>query len=447
MDIPSKVSLGKASFLFKKYIALHFFFLLLIALYVFGFEYVPAQDYPNLLYQGHIFNQLLFHGNNFSGIFFLYPYIPPNVVSTIVLAIFDLVFDPFFSGKLYLVLLGFSLYWSINRYIKSFDIRYPMLIAALSFFLTFNLHYLAGYLNFISGLAFTLHIIATMRSHPKLEDNLWFLGMAILISYLCHFIALVILIIYLTVNFIIKKKYVIAFRSFAAALPTIILFGQYLFTRTITILPHSADLDTRGIPEVAIDQVRNFCRVFIPFHHFKWVTELPPPIVAFDYSFSVIVLAGCCLLVIRCILRKNYPITFWLTGISLLLSILLPTYIGGVLLPGERFVIFCLVNAIVLYLSLKPQLLQRNLFFGLLLILGIAGIGYNYFNEYRFNSMVAAHMIPQEAIFQSRTKQEGTNGFLHFHFYDDIKSGKVVPFFNTGIISFPDSIKKSNSEQ
>lgn len=427
--------------------ALHFFYLMLIAIYVFGFQYVPAQDFPNLLYQGHIFNQLVFHGNNFNGIFFLYPYIPPNVVSTVVIAIFDLISDPIFSGKLYLLLLGVSLYWGINRYIKSFAIRNHMLIATLAFFLTFNLHYLAGYLNFITGLAFVLHALANLRNNSKLEENLWYLGSMMLIAYFCHFIALVIFVLYLLVNFVTKKNYVMIIRSLAAALPTIILFAQYLIARTITILPESAGKAEQGIPEITLGQSLNFFRVFIPFHHFKWVTELPPSVIALDYIFSVIVLVGCSILLINCIRQKKYPITFWLAGISLLLSILLPTYIGGVLLPGERFVIFCLVNTTILFLSRKTSALQLRLLLSSVFILGICGIGYNYYNEYRFNTMVASNIIPQDAIYRSRTKQEGTNGFLHFHFYDDIRAGNAVPFFNTGILSYADSIKKSNSEQ
>ena len=144
---------------------LHFFYLSAIGFYIFGFEYVPAQDYPNLLYQAHIFTQLVFHGNTFGGVFSLYTYIPPNAISTVVIAIFSIISNPFFSGKLYLFLLGVALYSGIYRYLKSFEIQYYFLIASISFYLTFNLHYVAAYLNFVTGLAVVLHILATIRNN------------------------------------------------------------------------------------------------------------------------------------------------------------------------------------------------------------------------------------------------------------------------------------------
>ena len=360
MEATNKVFTDKKQNLKMRQWGLHFFYISLIAFYVFGFEYVPAQDFPNLLYQGHIFSQLIFHGNNFGGLFFLYPYIPPNIISTVVIAIFDLFCDPIFSGKLYFLFLGVSFYWGINRYIKSFDIHYPLLVAALAFFLTFNLHYLAAYLNFMTGLAFVLHALATLRKNPKLEESLWYVGSVMLIVFLQFYRSR-----YFCGNISpgqlhTQEKVQPDFTKFAGRTSGNYYFYTLSFVRTINILPQAGGIDTRGIPEMIFEQMRNFLRVIIPFHHFKWITELSSTVVAFDYFFSAIILAGCSLILVHCILRKSYPLAFWLAGISLLSSILLPAYIGGVLLPGERFVIFCVINSFILYLSFKPPHVERK---------------------------------------------------------------------------------------
>lgn len=419
---------------------LHLFYISAIFWFVFGFEYVPAQDYPNLLYQAHIFNQLVFHGNTFGGVFSLYTYVPPNAISTVVIAIFSILSDPFFSGKLYLFFLGVALYFGIYRYLKSFGIQYYSLIASISFYLTFNLHYVAAYLNFVTGLALVLHILATIRNNSKLENNPLFLGAGMLLLYLCHFIALAIFAIYLFINYLVKKKYAMLWKCLIAATPTLLLFGHYLFMRLIPIFRASQEVSSGGLPNILFVQVLNFCRPIIPFHHFKYITKLSDSLLTFELLFSGIILLFCILLLLKCIKRRDFSISFWLSSVSLLLCLFLPSYIGGILLPGERFAVFCLINCIVLYLSHHPAQTRRKIIFVIVFTLGIVGIGYTYYNEYHFNIIIASHTTSPDSLLAHPLKHEGSNGFLHFHYYDDIKFGRIVPFSNTGLIAYPDSL-------
>src|SRR5579872_3464603 len=130
----------------------HFFFVSLFACLIFGFRYLPFQDYPVHLYQGFVFNQVLFHGNTFGGFFHFHPYLPPNAISAILIGIMDIIFDPFLSGKIYLFMLASGLYSGVYQYLVLHLNRKSMACAVFAFLMTLNLHFLMGYLNFLSGL-------------------------------------------------------------------------------------------------------------------------------------------------------------------------------------------------------------------------------------------------------------------------------------------------------
>ena len=297
-----------------------------------------------------------------------------------------------------------------------------------------------GYLNFVTGLALLLHILATILNNSKLENSLWFLGAGMLVLYLCHFIAFGIFAIYLLINYLVKRKYTMLLKTLIAAIPSLLLLGHYLLMRSIPLLRTSPEVLPRGLPDILLVHLLNFCRPIIPFHHFKYVTQLSDSILTLEFLFTGIVLLFCIFLLITCVKRRDFSLPFWLSLISLLLCLFLPPYLGGVLLPGERFAAFCLINCIVLYLSQPRSQIQRRILFVVVFALGIFGIGYTYHNENRFNTIIASHAISYDSLLAHPLKHEGSNGFLHFHFYDDIKFGRVVPFSNTGLIAYPDSL-------
>src|SRR5689334_18397601 len=124
---------------------LHAFYLVLIVVCIFGFQYPPFQDLPVLSYQGYLFNQYFFHGNTFGGYWHLYGYLPPNAVSTIVLGLMDIVLDPIFAGKIYILLLAALLYSGIIRYLRFHTRSNRLAFSSIAFFLTISLHFFMGF--------------------------------------------------------------------------------------------------------------------------------------------------------------------------------------------------------------------------------------------------------------------------------------------------------------
>jgi hypothetical protein len=420
----------------KKY-TLHILYVSLFAVFIFGFTYLPFQDFPILAYQGFVFNEFVFHGNTFGGFFHFQPYIPPNAVSTVIMGIMDVFFDAFVAGKIYLFLLAVALYSGIYRYLRFHLETDSVAFASVAFFLTINVHFLMSYINFLTGLALVFHAIVFIRQRHY-ETNILALGIVILAIYLCHFMPLVLFGLYFTSYFIVTKNYRAFFRLFVAAIPTIIIFIQYLLTRTIPILQDD------GIIKI-IDIIHwKFLILFsplIPFNVFKWVQEIQIPFRITDYIYSVILLICMLYVMGKSIIMRRYSFELWLAIVTFGIAVFIPLNFGGVIPAGERFVSFCVVNIVIISYREKMSRTRRRVAFTLCFLLGIAAYSYDLWNEVLFNTMVLHNEIPQEAITHSSDKLQGTNGFLHLHFYDDIRQKRAIPSFNIGLFGYPGSNK------
>ena len=122
----------------KKY-TIHITLIVFIAAFIFGFDYLPFQDYPNLVYQGFVFNQIVFHGNTFGGMFAIQAYLPPNVISMVVLGVMDIFLSPFVAGKIYLFLLTIALYSGIANYLRFHIKKDHWILFVVAIILTFSL--------------------------------------------------------------------------------------------------------------------------------------------------------------------------------------------------------------------------------------------------------------------------------------------------------------------
>src|SRR2546421_12876171 len=94
-----------------RYRLLHFIPVILFGAYIFGFEYFPSQDYPQWLYQGFIFNEYFFHGNTFGGMVAIVHFIPPNLISTVIIGTLALFVPLMSAGKIFLLLELLLLYF------------------------------------------------------------------------------------------------------------------------------------------------------------------------------------------------------------------------------------------------------------------------------------------------------------------------------------------------
>ncbi len=415
----------------------HLFFVTLIGAWIFGFTYLPLQDYPNLLYQGFVFNQYYFHLNNFGDFFHVHRYLPPNMASTVILGSMDALLDTFVAGKVFLFFLAAALYFGCFRYLSFHLSQRRIIFAIVAFFLAINFHFLMGYLNFLVGFALTVNIIVFIRQR-RLERNLLVLGLSMLIIYFCHFVALILFCLYFITYFIAYKKYKSIFHLTLSGVPTLSIFIHYVASRTIPIL--YTETDNRTWFDVIKGKFIVFFAPILPFHNFKWVYEPSLGIKSIDYLFCVIAFILLIYIAGKNVVYKNLTFEFILALASIALAFFLPLYFGGVLLPGERFVVFAILNIFVLGYRNNIYRPVRNCSFILSTILVLFTYSYIMWNTNKFDSMIKKNDIPEEAILHPQIKQEGINGFTHVHFYEDIRLKRAVPFFNTGLFSYPDSL-------
>jgi hypothetical protein len=124
----------------------------------------------------------------------------------------------------------------------------------------------------------------------------------------------------------------------------------------------------------------------------------------------------------------------------LILAFFLPLYLGGVLLPGERFVLFCLLNVFIVGFRSVQNRFVRRAAFSLCVMLGGASYFYAIYNTSLFNTMIRTSRIPSDAIAHPNSRLGGTNGFLHFHYYEDIAKERAATVFEVGLFSQRDSL-------
>jgi len=228
---------------------LHALPILLFGIYIFGFEYIPTQDYPDWLYQGFVVNKYVFHGYTFGGYFGIHHYLPPNLISTLGIGILALVFPIMISGKIFLLLTLLLLYFGIYRFLIFFKVKDRYFAMAIAFYLSFNYHFFLGNVNFLFGLGLALLAFSFAASLNKFQ-NFWWIMPIFLLLYLSHFLAMVIFGIMLFSYAITEKKIKILISSAIAAIPTIIIFCHYYFTKSI-----SSSFTT--IPEIFTKKLAN----------------------------------------------------------------------------------------------------------------------------------------------------------------------------------------------
>lgn len=138
------------------YLLLHMLLLGVTAIYLFSFAYLPLQDFPQWIYHGHVFNQLVFHGNDYSGFFSLHPYIPPNASATVLIGVFEVFVQPIVAGKIFLLLCATLIYFgSWNLLVSLTQSKHPV-FALIAFSGIFSIFFILGLMNFLFGLGLAL---------------------------------------------------------------------------------------------------------------------------------------------------------------------------------------------------------------------------------------------------------------------------------------------------
>ncbi|HYM20650.1 MAG TPA: hypothetical protein VEW28_06565 [Candidatus Kapabacteria bacterium] len=402
-----------------------------VGIYIFAIHFVPAQDLPNYVYQGFVFNRVAFHGDTFAGFFAINSYLPPNAIAPVVLGMLDAAIDPIISGKIFYFIVWLGLYSGFYRYIRVHIGRESVISAAIAFYLTFNTTFILGYLNFLAGFALAVHAAATFRQRDGFFSIPLLTGL-LLALYICHFIPLVFFGSYVLIDSLTQRRYDEIRKLAISALPVIAIFIHYLLNVTIPITSVPQQFTT--VFEAISAKFFMMCSPLIPLHRVKWVTELPQLVIAFNYIFSAMLLAGICVLLVWNGIHRKFSISYWLSLIYLAAAIFLPKYLGGVLIPGERALVLCVLNGIVLFSTVNFPHSYQRLICSVVISVDLIIVSYYSYNAALFSELVEKDQIPSESLLYPGHKLEGTNPFTHFHLYDDIRLHRATPVFGTGIL-------------
>jgi hypothetical protein len=311
----------------------HLLPVLLFGIYIFGFEYIPTQDYPDWLYQGFVFNQFFFHGNSFGGFFEVHKYLPPNFISTFIIGILALFFPIMISGKIFLCLILLMLYVGIYKFLIFFNVKDRYFAMGIAFYLSFNYHFFCGNINFLFGLGLALLAFIVAANHNKLM-NFWWMMPIFLLLYLSHFLAILIFGIMLLSYAIGEKKLKILTTNAIAAISVILIFSHYYFTKSIpssiTTIP---ELFTKKFANPLnyyfIAKLWNFLVAQIPFHQFEGVSEIPTIMEYANYALASITIFLSLYSVKRTVMDKDRSFPGIITIFCFILCTFLPFNFAG----------------------------------------------------------------------------------------------------------------------
>jgi hypothetical protein len=410
---------------------LHLLFLLLVAGYIFYFKYLPLQDFPQWIYHGHVFNQMVFHGNDFGGFFSFHHYIPPNSCATAIIGLFELVMSPIIAGKLFLLISLVMIYFGSWKVLKSLTNTEHPLFTFISFAACFNLFFYGGFLNFLFGLGISLLGISYLLKH-RTNSNPFVLSAFFLLCYFSHFASLLILIIPVAAIIIHDRNLVFMRKITFAMVPTIILFLHYYFTKELRSFSPEGITISNYFESLLSDVLRSPAAIK-PFHRIKFIYELPDTLDIVNYAFVVTTITGALYFAIRVMLKRNWSLLSVIGLTTLVLVVFSPRYLGGLFVIGQRFAFFLWLVLIAYYFISFPSTRIRMAETIIICLLSFSSFVVLWYSTGLFNGLnIPAHQIEAS----SHDGRGGSNPFEGFHFYNDIQENRAVPVFHSGILDY-----------
>lgn len=419
-----------------KPVFIHILVLVIIGVYLFSFEYLPLQDYPDWLYQGYLFNQYFFHGNDFGGYFTFHGYIPPNGASTIGIGILSVIVHPFIAGKLYLFVALALMYFGCYRYLQLFSKTKSITNSIVALYFVFNLHFLIGNISFLFGLGFALTSFAFLYKRSCLECS-YYLIPILFICYLSHFFALAIFLLLIAV-YTKKEERNLTYRNvILSSLPTALIFIHYWMNKTITTF-NPNNLESTPI-QMFMAKLTVVSVTSIPFHRYKAVWEPTELIKYINYSVAAVAVIALIAAIVMILWKQNWSRESIIISIIFILLVTLPYEIAGLYFPAERFMILLFLVLIAFFSgqwSVASGQLLRRVVSGVFAILTLLSLGYNYMMFGNYNTMLSKSDIPDEKILGQYSHREGTDPFTRLDYYGAIVWMQPMPIFTTALFTY-----------
>lgn len=419
-----------------KPVFIHIVVLAIIGVYLSSFEYLPLQDYPDWLYQGYLFNQYFFHGNDFGGYFTFHGYIPPNGASTIGIGLLSLLVSPFIAGKLFLFVALALMYFGCDHYLQHFAKTKRITNTIVALYFVFNLHFLIGNISFLFGLGFALTSFCYLYKRSRLECSYYQIPF-ILICYLSHFFTLAIFLLLIAV-YTNKEERKLTYRNvILSSLPTAMIFIHYWMNKTITTF-RPENLDSTPF-QMFMAKLTVVSVTSIPFHRYKAVWE-PTDIMKYvNYSIAAVALVALVAAIVIILWKRNWSRGSIIISVIFILLITLPYEIAGLYFPAERFMIL-LFLALIAFFSGKWSVISGQLFRrGVLVVfsvLTVSSLCYNYIMLGNFNAMLKSSDIPDAKKILEYSHREGTDPFTRLNYYEAITTMQPMPIFTTALFTY-----------
>ena len=194
--------------------------------------YIFFQDYPDWIIQGALVKDMLL-GNHTANIYeWAVMPLPPNVLTTLSLALLQTVFSPDISGRLLIILLVVIVAGRIYTVCGSaHPLRY------WGFFLVLNFYCYAGFLPFIAGLAVTVFVVPQILTGTGDHPRSLRLLIGSLLTYLVHGFAfgLFLLAVFWRLLAALQKEKnsLRHLTGYLALLPVLIVCGHYIWTKPV----------------------------------------------------------------------------------------------------------------------------------------------------------------------------------------------------------------------
>lgn len=419
-----------------KSVFIHILVLAIIGVHLFSFEYLPLQDYPDWLYQGHLFNQYFFHGNDFGGYFTFHGYIPPNGASTIGIGLLSLIVNPFIAGKLFLFVALALMYFGCDQYLQHFARTKHITNTFVALYFVFNLHFLIGNISFLFGLGFALSSFCYLYKRSRLECSYYQIPF-ILICYLSHFFALAIFLLLIAV-YTNKEQRKLTYRNvILSSLPTAMIFIHYWMNKTITTF-NPENLDSTPL-QMFMAKLTVVSVTSIPFHRYKAVWEPTDLIKYINYSVAAVAVVALIAAIVIIVWKRNWSRESIIVTLIFILLVTLPYEIAGLYFPAERFMILLFLAMIVFFsgqLSVVSGQLVRRGIFVIFTGLTLLSLWYNYMMFGNYNTMLSKSNIPDQKILGEYSNREGTDPFTRLNYYDAITKMQPMPIFTTALFTY-----------
>ncbi|GEM_PF-3530754 len=307
-------------------------------IYIWLFRFLPLQDYPDWLFQGHIFSEML--KGHAAGSYSLLRYPIPNTISTLIIGLLGLAFSPEASGKLFLscytLLFVFSSFYLFRQFTRGE--KSPLILIPLLFI--FNNNFFLGNINYLTGLSLLFLGMGLLFKHKDSPEKagMWSILILSLLIFLSHGIIYFIWLAFLAVFALLHAKR----KQFAGlalgTAPSLALLAGYILSR-----PAGQDAAaTSGALQFLKFKTASAIGCFSILPHFYPYLSAGDLLMKAAVFVNYAVCAGILLAFIFSLktgiagLKEN-KLVIGAAALCLFLFLAAPSFLAGVVDPGQRF--------------------------------------------------------------------------------------------------------------